>query len=67
MKFVEAVPLVLLFEPIAGFLHQVGDVDNGQRIGARHNQQTAGRHAAQGVPRAQRGQRTFEAAQIEGC
>jgi hypothetical protein len=55
----------LVLERVAGFAHQVGDVDFGQRIGALDHQDGAGRQARQGLAGAQRRQRALEAAQVD--
>jgi hypothetical protein len=59
------VELVLLLELVAGFMDEMGNIDDGKRIGAGHDQQLTDGEHAQSLARAQRGQRTFKAAQVE--
>ena len=49
-------------QSVAGFAHQVRDIDRGQRIGAFERQQVTGRHAGKRLLGAKRRQRAFQAA-----
>src|SRR5512144_2303358 len=59
-----AVRLRLLFQPVAGLLQQVGDVDGGERIGAFSDNQVAAFQSRQFLAHPQRRQRAFQSAQI---
>src|SRR5262245_33570094 len=53
------------FEPIAGLVQQVRDVDGCERVRAFGDEHVAGLQPGQSFAHAQRRQRTFESAQIE--
>jgi hypothetical protein len=55
-----------LFQYIAGFPQQVRNIDTGERIGARHDQNVTGLHGGERFAGAQHRERAFEAAQVEG-
>ena len=55
-----------IFQRVAGLVQQIRNIDPGQRIGALDDQNIARCHAAQRLPGAQRRQRAFEAAQVDG-
>src|SRR5579871_94628 len=54
------------FERVAGLVQQVRDVDAGERIGAFDDQDLARLHGLERLAGAQRRERAFEAAQVEG-
>src|SRR5215813_14689610 len=53
------------FEPIAGLVQQVRDIDGRERVRALGDEHVAGFQPGQSFARAQRRQWTFESAQIE--
>jgi hypothetical protein len=53
------VELVLLLEMVASFIDEMGNIDDGKWVGARHDQQLTGGKRAESLARAQRRQRTF--------
>src|ERR1700730_10862811 len=58
--------LARVFQRVAGLIDQIRNIDTGEWIGAFDDKNVAGLHAGKRLAGAQRGQRAFEAAQIEG-
>ncbi len=54
-----------VFQHVAGFAQQTGNIDAGKWIGARHNQNVARLHAGKRLACSQHRKRAFEAAKIE--
>jgi hypothetical protein len=54
-----------VFQRVAGFAQQTRNIDAGEWIGARHNQNVARLHAGKRLACSQHRERAFEAAKIE--
>ena len=58
--------LARVFERVAGLIEEVRNVDTGEWVGAFDDENIARLRLAQRLPGAQRRQRAFQAAQIQG-
>jgi hypothetical protein len=65
MEDKEAIGRLLVLERVAGLAQEMGNVDDGERIGAFDDQTAAMRQTFQHLTGPQHGQRTVQAAQIE--